>query len=129
MNPVRMGNDLWLGTALLAAAMLLGCALPMTMQTSQVAVWARSHNRSTVDVYVLCGDRDARWLGVLHPNGAGTLDLPSTRGPCVQGLNFFLVDRDHNRGYWVGPLHPRADSQIELVIEKYAGLSTANVLR
>jgi hypothetical protein len=129
MNPVRVWKQLWLGTPAVAAAMLIGCALPMNRGPSQMAVWARSHNRSTVDVYLLCGDRDARWLGVLRPNGAEALDLPSDRDPCVQGLNFFLVDRDHNRGYWVGPLHPRADSQMELVIEKYAGLSTANVLR
>jgi hypothetical protein len=105
--------------------MLLGCALPMTMQTSQVSVWARSHNRSTVDVYLLCGDRDARWLGVIGPNESAALNFPYAQARCVQGLNFFLVARDHNRGYWVGPMHPQAGSRIGLVIEKYAGLSSA----
>jgi hypothetical protein len=99
------------------------------MQTSQVSVWVRSHNRSTVDVYLLCGDQDARWLGVLRPNEAAALDFPSTQARCVQGLNFFLVDRNYNRGYWVGPMHPQAGSRIDLVIEKYAGLSSANLGR
>ena len=111
------------------AAMLLGCAVPMTMQTSQVSVWARSHNRSTVDVYLLCGDRNARWLGVLGPGEAAALQFPNAQARCAQGLNFFLVPRDFNRGYWVGPVHLQAGSRIELVIEKYAGLSSANLTR
>jgi hypothetical protein len=129
MNPVRVVNALWPRIVSLAAAMLLGCALPMTMQTSPVSVWARSHNRSTVDVYLLCGHRDAQWLGVLGPHEAGALDFPSGRTRCVQGLNFFLVDRDHNHGYWVGPMHLQGGSRIDLVIEKYAGLSSASISR
>ena len=129
MDPVRMGKTLWLGAGFLAAALLLGCALPVNMQPSQVSVWARSHNHSTVDVYLLCGDRDPRWLGVLGLNDVQALDFPSTHARCVQGLNFFLVDREHNHGYWVGPMHLQAGSRIELVIERYAGLSTANLRR
>src|SRR5918994_1694358 len=102
MNPVRVANQLWPSASYLAAAVVFGCALPTTMQTPQVSVLARSHNRSTVDVYLLCGDRDARWLGVIPPNEVAALEFPSAQARCVQGLNFFLVDRDHNRGYWVG---------------------------
>jgi len=120
---------LLLGSHILAATMLPGCALPLTTQTSQVTVWARSHNRSTVDVYLLCGDRDAQWLGVVRPKEAAALDLSYAQTRCARGLNFFLVARDFNRGYWVGPMYPRAGSRIELVIEKYAGLSSANLSR
>ena len=120
---------LLLGTHILAATMLPGCALPLAMQTSQVSVWARSHNRSTVDVYLLCGDRDAQWLGVVRPNEAAALDFPYAQTRCAQGLNFFLVARDFNHGYWVGPIHLQRGSRIELVIEKYAGLSSANLSR
>ena len=120
---------LLLGSHILAATMLPGCALPLTTQTSQVTVWARSHNRSTVDVYLLCGDRDAQWLGVVRPKEAAALDLPYAQTRCARGLNFFLVARDFNRGYWVGPMYPRAGSRIELVIAKYAGLSSANLSR
>ncbi len=129
MNPVRVVNELWPRTSFLAAAMLLGCALPMTMQTSQVSVWARSHNRSRVDVYLLCGDRDARWLGVVGPSEAAALEFPNAQARCARGLNFFLVPRDFNRGYWVGPMYPQAGSRIDLVIEKYAGLSSADLSR
>jgi hypothetical protein len=129
MNPVRVVNELWPRTSFLAGAMLLGCALPLSMQPSQVSVWARSHNRSTVDVYLLCGGRDARWLGVIGPNETGALNFPYAQARCVQGLNFFLVDHAHNRGYWVGPMHLQGGSRIDLVIEKYAGLSTANLSR
>jgi len=120
---------LLLGSHILAARTLPGCALPLTMQTSQVSVWARSHNRSTMDVYLLCGDRDARWLGVVGPKEAAALDFPYAQTRCAQGLNFFLVARDFNHGYWVGPMYPRDGSRIYLVIEKYAGLSSANLSR
>jgi hypothetical protein len=129
MNPVRSIHQLLLGIAFLAGAMQLGCAFPSTMQTSNVSVWARSHNRSTMDVYLLCGDRNARWLGTVLPNDAVALDFPKAQARCVQGLNFFLVARDYNRGYWVGPTYPQAGSQIDLVIEKYAGLSSLNLRR
>ena len=129
MHPTRVRNQLWLVAALLAAMMLLGCALPAALQTEPVSVWARSHNRSSVDVYLLCGDRDAEWLGVLGPHEEGAFEFPTRRTRCVQGLNFFLVDRDHNHGYWVGPLHLQRGSQINLVIEKYAGLSSVNLAR
>jgi hypothetical protein len=123
MRPVRVIHQLCL-------MLLLGCALPPGMQTAPVSVWARSHNRSAVDVYLLCGDREPRWLGVIGPNETGaTLDFPSGRTRCVQGLNFFIVDRDHNHGYWVGPMYLQRGSRIDLVIEKYAGLSTANLGR
>jgi hypothetical protein len=122
-------HKLVLGAPFLAATMLLGCALPLTMQTSRVSVWARSHNRSTVDVYLLCGDHDARWLGVIRPKEAAVLDFPYAQTRCARGLNFFLVARDFNHGYWVGPMHPQAGSRIDLVIEKYAGLSSANLGR
>ena len=129
MNPARIPGKLSFHALFLAAFVLHGCAVPMNMQTAQVSVWARSHNRSAIDVYLLCGNRDARWLGIIGPNETGALDFPSAQARCVQGLNFFLVARDNNRGYWVGPMYPRAGGRIDLVIEKYAGLSTANLSR
>jgi hypothetical protein len=122
-----MNHTPLLRTPVLVATLLAGCALPVAMRTSQVSVWARSHNRSTVDVYLLCGDRDARWLGVVPPGEAAALDFPNAQTRCVRGLNFFLVAREVNHGYWVGPTYPRDGSNIELVIEKYAGLSSASV--
>jgi hypothetical protein len=127
MNTIPMAGTLLLGTHLLAATMLPGCALPATTQTSHVSVWARSHNRRAVDVYLLCGDRDASWLGVVGPKEAAVLDFAYARTRCAMGLNFFLVARDINHGYWVGPMYPQAGSEIELVIEKYAGLSSASL--
>jgi len=78
-------------------------------------------------VYLLCGDRDAQWLGVVHGKEGGLFEVPAARADCVHGLNFFLVPRDFNRGYWVGPLRPRTGSSVHLTIEKYAGLSGARV--
>jgi hypothetical protein len=115
------------GALVIATTILLGCALPMKMQTSQVSIWARSHNRSDVEVYLLCGDRDATSLGVVHSNETAALDFPAGQARCVQGLNFFLVTRDHHHGYWVGPMYPQAGASINLVIEKYAGLSSADL--
>lgn len=123
MHPVRTIHQLWLPA-------LLGCAVPAAGRHEPVSVWARSHNRSAVDVYLLCGDHDASWLGVVHPNESGaTLDFPPERTRCAEGLNFFLLDREHKHGYWVGPMNLQRASRVSLVIEKYAGLSTANLER
>jgi hypothetical protein len=122
LRPCRPGW--WAAVALLLPACALvprgTGALPTTIPIS-----GHSYNRSDVDVYLLCGDRDARWLGVVSKKGAAAFEIPAEGARCASGLNFFLVSRDRGRGYWVGPVRPQAGGQIELVIEKYAGLSTA----
>jgi hypothetical protein len=86
-----------------------------------------SHHRSDVDVYLLCGDHDALLLGVVPAGGFQAFEIPAPKRRCAQGLNFFLVVRGLNKGYWVGPLYPSVDSYVRLVVEKYAGLSTASL--
>lgn len=114
----------------LATVLSLGCALPPGgTDPGPASVWVRSHNRSAVDVYLLCDDRDARWLGEVSGKGGDALAIPAGQPYCVRGLNFFLVVHGSGRGYWVGPFWPRRDAHVELVIEKYAGLSSARVLR
>lgn len=112
----------------LAAAAALACAIPRSpSEPPSILVSVRSHNRSSVDVYLLCGDRDAQWLGVVPGKEGGLFEVPSSRARCLRGLNFFLVHRDLNRGYWVGPLGLQVASTVHLTIEKYAGLSNARV--
>lgn len=112
----------------LAGLLSLGCALPRSAgELNTVPISVRSHNKSSVDVYLLCGDRETQWLGVVHGKEAGMFEVSASRGRCVQGLNFFLVPRDFNRGYWVGPFQMRTGSNVHLMIEKYAGLSAAQV--
>lgn len=112
----------------LAVAAALACGLPRSpSEPFFIPVSVSSHNRSSVDVYLLCGDRDAQWLGVVQGKGGGLFEVPSSRARCIHGLNFFLVHRDLNRGYWVGPLGVRAASTVHLTIGKYAGLSNARV--
>jgi hypothetical protein len=106
----------------------LGCAaLQPGSAPPTIPITVHSHNRSDVDVYLLCGDRDAEWLGVVREKEVLQLEIPRARARCVLGLNFFLVSRTQNRGYWVGPLHPVAGTSIALTIEKYAGLSSADL--
>lgn len=112
---------------IVAATLSLGCA-PLQSRDpapSTIPISVRSHNRAQVDVYLLCGDKDAEWLGVLEPKDRRMFEVPTSRGRCAQGLNFFLVSRKQNRGYWIGPFYPTTGSGINLVIERYAGLSTA----
>ena len=112
----------------LAATAALACAIPRSSaEPLSIPVSVSSHNRSSVDVYLLCGDRDAQWLGVVHGKEGGLFEVPSSRARCLRGLNFFLVHRDLNRGYWVGPLGVRVASTVHLTIAKYAGLSNARV--
>ena len=46
---------------------------------------------------------------------------------CASGLNFFLVVRSQERGYWAGPFHPQHADGVVLVLEKYASLSSVAV--
>jgi hypothetical protein len=94
---------------------------------SPISVSGHSYNRSDMEVYLLCGNRNARWLGVVSKKGAAAFEIPAEAARCGSGLNFFLAARDRGRGYWAGPVRPRAGEEIDLVIEKYAGLSTARV--
>ena len=112
----------------LAATLTLACAIPRgAAEPRSIPISVNSHNRSSVDVYLLCGDRDAEWLGVIDGKESGLFEVPVSRTRCVRGLNFFLVHRDLNRGYWVGPLRLQTGSSVRLTIEKYAGLSVADV--
>jgi hypothetical protein len=118
------------GQSLVALATLLslGCVLaPGGLPPAATPVWIRSHNRSAVDVYLLCGSSDARWLGGVSEDGSDAFEIPAGQPYCASGLNFFLVVRDLGRGYWVGPFRPKRGQAIDLVIEKYAGLSNARV--
>ncbi len=113
----------------LAAPLALACAIPRGgSEPLSIPISVSSHNRSSVDVYLLCGGSDARWLGVIPSQETGVFEIPTSEARCVSGLNFFLVHRDMNRGYWVGPLRLESGySSVHLTIEKYAGLSGARV--
>jgi len=116
-------------TKLLAVVVVLsGCAAPHSRNApSTIPVAVRSHNRSEVDVYLLCGERNAQRLGLVQEEEAREFEVPAGRERCAAGINFLLVQRSQNRSYWVGPLHLKPGARILLVIEKYAGLSTAAV--
>jgi hypothetical protein len=114
----------------LATVLSAGCALaPGGPDPGPTPVSVRSHNRSAVDVYLLCGDRNARWLGEVAGKAAEALEIPAGQESCLRGLNFFLVVRPSGWGYWVGPFQPGKGGRVELVIEKYAGFSSARLLR
>jgi hypothetical protein len=115
---------------LLAAVMLsLGCTglHSRTPAPSTIPISVRSYNHYNVDVYLLCGESDAQWLGSIKAKDNRAFEIPASRARCALGLNFFLVSRKQKRGYWVGPLFPRAGYSIDLIIERYAGLSTAAI--
>jgi hypothetical protein len=110
------------------APLLTACAVLRPggpLVDTEVAV--HSHNASDVDVYLLCGDSDAEWLGVVPRQSGATFTIPSARRLCPSGLNFFLVVQSQGRGYWAGPVRPQYADGVVLVIEKYAGLSSAAV--
>jgi hypothetical protein len=112
----------------LTATLTLACAIPRGgPEPVSIPISVNSHNGSSVDVYLLCGDHDAEWLGVVDAKESGLFEVPTSRARCVRGLNFFLVHRGLNRGYWVGPLRLQTGSSVRLTIEKYAGLSVAYV--
>ena len=112
-------------TALLVAA----CGMLGRGPEPNTPVAVHSHNASDVDVYLLCGQHDPLWLGTVPKQGAAEYAISAERRLCAAGLNFFLVVQTQRIGYWVGPIRGfRATSYVELVIEKYAGLSSASLL-
>jgi hypothetical protein len=113
---------------LAVALVAYGCALaPGGLPPQPTPVWIRSHNRNPVDVYLLCGGSDAVWLGAILAHASDAFEIPAGRQNCAVGLSFFVVVRNMGRGYWVGPFRPRRGQVLDLVIEKYAGLSSARV--
>jgi hypothetical protein len=112
----------WTAPLVTACAVLRGGGPPVD---TEVAV--RSHNASDVDVYLLCGDRDAQWLGAVPRQSGASFAIPAARRTCPSGLNFFLVVQSQGRGYWAGPFRPQYADGVVLVIEKYAGLSSVAV--
>ena len=127
-----MQKRVYRGAEILFAGVILSshaCAIGSTAAGVYPKVWARSHNASEVDIYMLCGDENAKWVSVVPAEGTATFELAREDTDCPWGLNFFLVVREQGRGYWAGPVRPGTRSAIELVIEKYAGLSSARVLR
>jgi hypothetical protein len=117
------------GFSLVAAFASLGCASRSTATGPYPKVWARSHNANEVDIYMTCGSQNAKWVAVVPAKGAAAFELAREDTYCPWGLNFFLVVRKQGRGYWAGPVRPGMRTAIELVIEKYAGLSAARLLR
>jgi hypothetical protein len=111
-----------------AAVLAAGCAWTGTTQTP-MSVWVRSHNQSPVDVYLLCGERDARWLGAVDQKSSDAFEVPAGQPLCALGYNFFVVVQKSNRGYWVGPVRTAGLADLQLVVEKYAGLSQAYARR
>jgi hypothetical protein len=67
------------------------------------------------------------WLGVVEARAREAFEIPAAYPYCGVGLNLFLVVRRTGRGYWVGPLRHQRGARVELVIEKYAGLSSARL--
>jgi hypothetical protein len=102
---------------------------PVRGEQEGTPVGVVSHHQSAVNIYLLCGDHDALPLGVIPAGGFQAFEIPARRRRCVEGLNFFLVVVDVNKGYWVGPLYPSVDTYVRLVVEKYAGLSTVTLQR
>lgn len=78
-------------------------------------------------MYLSCGWGRAVWLGSVLNRGSDGFQLPPEMHPCARGLSFLLVAHGSGRGYWVGPFRPQGGQVVDLVIEKYAGLSSVQV--
>ena len=57
----------------------LACAIGPRAAQPDPMVWVRSHNKSEVDVYLVCGNRDAKWIGLVPPKGRAAFELAAER--------------------------------------------------
>ena len=114
-----------------AAALLLGaCAVvPRNPEalTTPVRMSGSSYNHSDVDVYLTCGVREGRWLGVIPKKGTAALEIPPEATRCASGQTSFLAVSDGGGSYWARPVRLQAGEQVDLVIERYVGRSIARV--
>jgi hypothetical protein len=83
-----------------SAALALACAhARSTGEPVAIPVSVSSQNRSSVDVYLMCGYGDAQWLGTVEGKHGGLFEIPVARARCGGGLHFFLVHLDWNKGF------------------------------
>jgi hypothetical protein len=69
---------------LLSLVLLLSCAIVRKSDPSlDTQVWARSHNGSEVDVYLLCGDQDAKLLDSVPERGTATFSIAPSDRTCA----------------------------------------------
>ena len=112
-----------------AVCLSLGCA-PAPSRPGPVAtpVRVQNHNENAVDVLLICAwTLNGVWLGTIDGKTSDTLAIPAGQPGCAEGRRFYLVVQDAGRGYWVDPVRPEQGEAVQLVIDEYAGRSTARV--
>jgi hypothetical protein len=114
-----------------AAVLLLGgCAVAprnLEAQATPIRISGHSYNRSDVDVYLTCGLREGRRLGSIPKKGATAFEIPPEAARCASGQSSFLAVSNGGGGYWARPIRLQDGEQVDLVIERYVGRSSARV--
>jgi hypothetical protein len=116
----------WAASALLVGA----CAgLPRSPEAAATPIRISSHsyNQNGVDVYLTCGVREGRWLGLIPEKGAAAFEIPLEAARCASGQSSFLAVSDGAGGYWARPVRLQGGNRVDLVIERYVGRSIARV--
>jgi hypothetical protein len=92
-----------------------------------IRISGHSYNRSDVDVYLACGVREGRWLGFIPKKGTAAFEIPPEAARCAPDWNSFLAVSDGAGSCWARPIRLQAGEQVDLVVERYVGRSTARV--
>ena len=65
----------------LVAGASLACAIGPGAAQPDPMVWVRSHNASEVDVFLMCGYLEAKWVGVVPAKNSLTISLWTRTAP------------------------------------------------
>jgi hypothetical protein len=116
----------WAAAALLSGACAVVPRNPEALSTP-IRISGHNYHRSEVDVYTTCGIREGRWLGSIPKKGTAAFEIPPEEARCASGQNFFLAVSNRAGGYWARPIRFQGGEQVDLVIERYVGRSSARV--
>jgi hypothetical protein len=67
----------------LLTCLSLACAPVLAGPAGRTPVWVHSHNRSAEDVYLLCGEHEARLLGTIDQRGSGAFEIQRQQRLCA----------------------------------------------
>ena len=127
MRSRRLYRHGWGATAALLLGACAGLPRSPAAAATPVRIAGHSYNRSDVDVYLTCGIREGKWLGLIPEQGTAAFEIAPEATRCASGESSFLAVSDGAGSYWARPVRFQGGDLVDLVIERSVGRSIARV--